>query len=282
MKKAKKERLDLILVQRQLCESREKAKRLILAGKVKVENLDCPKPGHLVAADIAITIATPERFVSRGGLKLEHALISFDLSVSDRVCADIGASTGGFTDCMCQFGAKKVYSVDVGITQLHESLKNRSKIVILDHTNAKELKPEMFNQGTPDFFSMDVSFISVLKILPFFRNVFPVGTEAVILIKPQFEANRSDVSRGKGVISDPIKHKEIVTSVLDSIEELGWHIHGLINSPVTGGSGNREFLTYLILREASADKSDWKSRIAIDDVIFDENTTLKSYTESEE
>lgn len=276
MKKAKKERLDLILVQRQLCESREKAKRLILAGKVKVDNIDSPKPGHMVATDIGITIATPERFVSRGGLKLEDALKSFNIDLSDRICADIGASTGGFTDCMCQYGARKVYSVDVGATQLHESIKSRSNVIVLDHTNAKNLTPESFLGDKVSFFGMDVSFISVLKILPSLAKAFASSIEGVVLIKPQFEASRSDVSRGKGVITCPEKHKEIVENVLNGMEQIGWHVHSLSNSPITGGSGNREFLCHVQLSDNAVTKKSWKDRIDIDAVIFLDETTNTS------
>lgn len=276
MKKAKKERLDLILVQRQLCESREKAKRLILAGKVKVDNIDSPKPGHMVATDIGITIATPDRFVSRGGLKLEHALKSFNIDLADRICTDIGASTGGFTDCMCQYGARKVFSVDVGATQLHESIKSRANVVVLDHTNAKSLTSDSFSGEHVSFFGMDVSFISVLKVLPSLAKVFTAGTEGVVLIKPQFEGSRADVSKGKGIISCPLKHKEIVENVLTGMEEIGWHIHSFENSPITGGSGNREFLCHIQKLENTLTKNSWKDRIDIDAVIFLNETTNTS------
>jgi len=262
-KNGSKERLDVLMVARGLAESREQAKRLVLAGQVEIAGSGLPKPGQLVSVDAAISLKAKERFVSRGGLKLEEALEKFGISVEGKICADIGASTGGFTDCMLQHGARTVYSVDVGATQMHERLRADSRVVLLEHTNAKNLTAEIFAES-PEFVAVDVSFISVLKISASLRDVMVSGGEAVILIKPQFEAGREIVSRGKGVIRDPDIHRNVLVAVIDGLLEQGWGVKGLIKSPIEGGSGNKEFLCWLSF---TGDAGLSGESFAIDDVL---------------
>jgi 23S rRNA (cytidine1920-2'-O)/16S rRNA (cytidine1409-2'-O)-methyltransferase len=247
-----KERLDVLMVERGLVESREQARRLILAGKVAVEGAQNPKPGQQFALDVNVQVQEPERFVSRGGLKLEAALDAFRVEVAGKVCADIGASTGGFSDCLLQRGAARVYAVDVGASQMHERVRANARVVLVEHTNARELRPELFAGERPCLCVIDVSFISLLKVLPAVRGVVEDGGVCIALIKPQFEAERVDVSRGKGVIRDAEVHRRILSRVMEAMPQCGWRATELINSPITGGSGNREFLVHLVAMEAES------------------------------
>jgi 23S rRNA (cytidine1920-2'-O)/16S rRNA (cytidine1409-2'-O)-methyltransferase len=244
-----KQRLDVLLVERGLANSREQARRLILAGKVTVGGAHNPKPGQQFALDADVQVQEPERFVSRGGLKLESALDAFRVEVAGKICADIGASTGGFTDCLLQRGAARVFAVDVGATQMHERIRHDPRVVLIEHTNARELRGEQFGGYVPVVCAIDVSFISILKVLPSVRSIVPDGATCIALIKPQFEAERSDVSRGKGVIRDAAVHRRILMSVIDALPRIGWRLAGLMNSPITGGSGNREFLAHLVAED---------------------------------
>jgi len=238
-----KRRLDVLLVERGLAESREQAKRLILAGLVVVEGFASPKAGLMVPSDIPIVLKERERFVSRGGLKLQAALEHFGVELTGRVCLDVGASTGGFTDCMLQNGARIVYAVDVGASQMHERVKSNERVKLLEHTNARTLTPELFALQ-PEFAAVDVSFISILHITGALPPVLAPGASSVFLIKPQFEAGREEVSRGRGVIKDPAVHRAVLGRVLEELPRQGWQVCGLIPSPIRGGSGNVEFLCY--------------------------------------
>ncbi len=236
------ERLDQLLVEQGLAESREKARRLIMAGQVLVNGQQAAKPGHRIAADSRIAVKKQERFVSRGGLKLERAFEAFELDVRDMICLDIGASTGGFSDCLLQHGAALVYAVDVGRGQLHWKLCQDKRVVIMDKTNARYLKPDDF-EHQPQCAVMDVSFISITRILPALRAILPDRAPLVTLIKPQFEAGRDKVGKG-GVVRDPAVHEEVLEAVRTAGRELGLEWLDCRASPIKGPAGNIEFLTW--------------------------------------
>jgi 23S rRNA (cytidine1920-2'-O)/16S rRNA (cytidine1409-2'-O)-methyltransferase len=240
----KKIRLDQLLVDKGLAESREKAKRLVLAGQVLVDGQPAPKPGHPVTTDHKITIKETERFVSRGGTKLEGAMEAFNLNLEGKVCLDIGSSTGGFTDCMLQHGAIKAYAVDVGKGQLHWKLREDERVVVMEGVNARYLTPEDIPDPA-DFASIDTSFISLTKILPAVNELLQPGGEIVSLIKPQFEAGKEEVDKGRGVITDPAVHEAVISKVRNFGEkELGLKWLGLTTSPIKGPKGNVEFLAH--------------------------------------
>lgn len=264
-KKELRERIDILLVAKGLAESREQAKRLIIANQVSVAGLDRIKPGQLVGTDTEITLKQKPLFVSRGGLKLEKALTVFGLDVKGSCCIDIGASTGGFTDCMLQRGAEMVYAVDVGLTQLHEKVRIHPKVCVMDNTNARNLEPAMC-PVRPVFAAVDVSFISILKVCQPLYSVMQEGkSNGVFLVKPQFEAGRKAVAQGKGIIKGEAVHAEILNNVLDGLSDAGWNVNGLIPSPITGGSGNIEFLCWVSNNIAGC--NDWRDRIDIDLVV---------------
>ena len=238
----KKTRLDLLMVARGLVDSRSLAQRLVMAGQVRVNGEIALKPSSSVDPGADIRLDQGPRFVSRGGEKLEAAILAFDLDVTGLVCADVGASTGGFTDCLLQHGAKLVYAIDVGKGILHWKLRNRVDIVVMEQTNARyvEKLPEKVQ-----FVSVDASFISLRTLLPVIRNWLSTPADVVTLIKPQFEAGRKEVARGDGVIRDPEVHHQVLTEVLAFTQTQGFGIKGLIRSPLTGPKGNTEFLAWL-------------------------------------
>lgn len=239
-----KKRLDILVTERGLAESREKAKALIMAGDVYVDQQKADKPGDLYPEEAPIEVRGKGlKYVSRGGLKLEKAMAEFPISLSGLVCMDVGASTGGFTDCMLQNGAKKVYAIDVGYGQLAWSLRTDSRVVNLERTNARYLSQEQVPEPI-DFFSVDVSFISLSLILPAVRPLLSENARAVCLIKPQFEAGREKVGK-KGVVRDPAVHQEVIEKVLGFALENGYSVLGLTFSPVKGPEGNIEYLAYL-------------------------------------
>ena len=246
MKKEKK-RLDVLLVERGLASSREKAKALIMAGIVYVNQNKEDKAGATFDPEESMieVRGSTLSYVSRGGLKLEKALKVFPIDLRDRVCMDIGASTGGFTDCMLQNGARKVYSIDVGYGQLDWKLRNDPRVVCMEKTNFRYVKPEDLGDGpAPSFASVDVSFIGLDKILPAALAILTPGAEMVCLIKPQFEAGRDKVGK-KGVVRDRKVHEEVVSSVTDMAAGLGFEILGLDYSPIRGPEGNIEYLMHL-------------------------------------
>lgn len=238
-------RLDQALVEQGLCESREKAKRLILAGQVRVNGQPAKKPSDNIRAGDKLSIDAPEKFVSRGGYKLEHALEYFQLNVAGLTAIDIGASTGGFTDCLLQRGAEKVFAVDVGQGQLAWKLRNDPRVVVMEKTNARFLKPEHF-PAPADLIVADCSFISLMKILPPVAPLLkPEGT-IVALIKPQFEAGKEEVDKGRGVITDAAIHERVLTELRDFVStqaSLCWR--GVVESPLLGPAGNKEFLALI-------------------------------------
>ncbi len=241
-----KERLDVLLVKKGLAPSREKAKALILSGAVLAGGRVADKVGECFAADIGIAVkgdACP--YVSRGGLKLEKAMKEFSISLKGKICMDIGASTGGFTDCMLQNGAAEVYAVDVGYGQLDWSLRNDKRVVVMERTNARYLtSADLASQ--PDFASVDVSFISLRLILPALARMNV--REVVTLIKPQFEAGRERVGK-KGVVREPQVHLDVLHAVLDAAMGIGYAVQQLSYSPIKGPNGNIEYLARYLLWE---------------------------------
>ncbi len=235
---SQKQRLDQLLVKLGLVESRETAQKLILAGQVMVGQTPASKAGQLVAENADVRVLEPLKYVSRGGLKLDAALDAFQVDVTDRIALDIGASTGGFTDCLLQRGVRKVYCVDVGYGQLAWKLRHDPRVKVMERTNARYLTKEVFSESI-DFAVMDVSFIGAHKIL---EPLSAITNEVILLFKPQFEAGPADVPKG-GIIRDSAVHSRVLLEFFHRIQP--WQIHGLIESPLLGGSGNKEFLVHL-------------------------------------
>jgi 23S rRNA (cytidine1920-2'-O)/16S rRNA (cytidine1409-2'-O)-methyltransferase len=243
--KIKKERLDVLLVERGLAETREKAKRTIMAGLVFSNENRLDKPGEKVNSDIPLRIKGKVLpYVSRGGLKLEKALKIFDLNVKDKILIDIGASTGGFTDCALQNGAKMSYALDVGYNQLAWKLRQDERVVVMERTNFRYVTPADLTKGMPSFASIDVSFISLKLILPVLKTLLVLNSDVVALVKPQFEAGREQVGK-KGIVRDPKVHENVLEMIIDFAQKLGFDIRDLSFSPITGGDGNIEFLLHL-------------------------------------
>ena len=245
----KKSRLDLHLLTKGLVKSRQEAQKLIRAGKVKTINgqiLD--KPGQEVLKDLEIEVTQPLKYVSRGGEKLAAAFNQFPLVIKNRVCLDAGISTGGFTDCLLQLGAAKVYGIDVGYGQTAWSIRNDPRVVLLERTNIRHLTPEtLFNDGDPipDFAVSDLSFISLKIVLPSFKALLcNVRSELLVLVKPQFEVGKDKVGKG-GVVRDHSLHLEAIEGVVNESEKYGWYPKGLIASPLKGPAGNQEYLLWM-------------------------------------
>lgn len=236
-----KVRLDIHLVQSGFFESREKARRAVMAGLVFINGEREDKPGTQIDSDAAVEVkGTTIPYVSRGGLKLEKALAEFGIDLTGKVCMDIGASTGGFTDCMLMNGASKVYAIDVGYGQLAWKLRCDSRVVVMERTNFRYVQPEQIGEAI-DFASVDVSFISLKKILPVAQKLLKPEGAMVCLIKPQFEAGREKVGK-KGVVRDPPTHLEVIKDIMQFAEEAGFFIYGLSFSPIKGPEGNIEYL----------------------------------------
>lgn len=264
----RKERVDVLLVQRGLVGSRSQAQRLVMAGQVRADGQVVPKPSTTLSVDAQVEVESGPRFVSRGGEKLEAALSKFGLNIAGKICADVGASTGGFTHCLLVYGASKVYAIDVGHGILHWKLRQDPRVVVLENTNARYLQdlPEKVELVT-----IDASFISLKLLLPVITHWFSAhrllaedpelpdsqkeGT-AITLIKPQFEAGRHEASRGEGVIRDPQIHYRVLNEVLRFAEELGYGVRNLIRSPILGPKGNVEFLAHLTYPSENNPESD--------------------------
>jgi 23S rRNA (cytidine1920-2'-O)/16S rRNA (cytidine1409-2'-O)-methyltransferase len=248
-------RLDAALVKRGLAESRSEASRLIDAGHVTVSGSFADKSSRMVATNEPIAVVVEKKFVSRGGEKLSHALDSFGVDVEGRSVMDAGVSTGGFTDCVLQRGAKRVFAVDVGRNQLHERIKADTRVDWRDGVNVREILP--VDMPFPcSLLVADLSFISLTKVLPALMNVVTPeetfsSTQMLLLVKPQFEAGRVEVSRGKGVITDPDIHAETIQTVQECVESLGGTVLGLVESPIKGAEGNTEFLMFVECRTSS-------------------------------
>jgi len=257
-----KVRLDLLLVERHLAESRSKAQALVMAGQVRVNGQVELKASAAVSAEVRIDLDAGPRFVSRGGEKLEAALNAFPLDVKGCICADVGSSTGGFVDCLLQHGAAKIYAIDVGKGLLHWKLRTNPRLVVMEETNARHVErlPEAVSLVT-----MDASFISLKILLPVVKGWFAPDTiieslekkgkkpagDVVALVKPQFEAGRKETARARGVIRDPQIHEAVLLDVLTFSQGLGYSLRGLIRSPLLGPKGNTEFLAWLGLGETS-------------------------------
>ncbi|HVJ47153.1 MAG TPA: TlyA family RNA methyltransferase [Luteolibacter sp.] len=239
-----KERVDALLVARGLCDSREQAKRLVLAGEVRSGDHVIDKPSAKIDADAPLEVKEKPKYVGRGGLKLEGALQAFGIDPTGWVCFDVGASTGGFTDCLLQHGAIRVHAVDVGTNQLVWKLRNDPRVIVKEQFNARHMQPEDIGEKVR-LAVMDVSFISLTKILPAVFSILEDGGSVVCLIKPQFELNREDIGRG-GIVRDPALHERAVEKIRRFVtEEHGREWRGLIPSPITGTDGNQEFLAWV-------------------------------------
>lgn len=236
-------RLDAYLTEKGLAKSKSQAQGLILSGNVFVNGVKIDKCGFAVKEGTIVEIKEKPAFVSRGGLKLEHALKEFSISVEGLVCIDVGASTGGFTDCLLKRGAKKVYAVDVGYGQLDYTLRNDSRVKLFEKTNFRYFKKEMLEEEV-DFAVIDVSFISLTKIIPVVSEILKSGGRAAALIKPQFEAGKGEVGKG-GIIRDESKHQEVIEKIKTFAEDTGFEVRGITESPIKGAGGNKEFLIYL-------------------------------------
>ena len=236
-------RVDLLLVERHLAESRSQAQRLVLAGQVRANGQLVTKPSFQLTPDVDLHVDHGPRFVSRGGEKLEAALERFQVQVNGRVCADIGASTGGFTDCLLQHGASRIYAIDVGQGILHWRLRRDRRVLVMERTNARFLAKL---DEPVELITIDVAFISLKQFFHVIRHWYPpAGGDLVVLIKPQFEAGRQEVSRGRGVIRDRTTHQQVLLSVLAQAEGDGYAVHDLMPSPILGPKGNVEFLSWL-------------------------------------
>ena len=242
---SEKIRLDNLILKKGITESREKAKALIMAGQIYIDNQKCDKAGQMVDPEKVNVELRGEtlKYVSRGGLKLEKAMMQFPITLSDKVCMDIGASTGGFTDCMLQNGAKKVFAVDVGYGQFAWKLRQDPRVVNMERTNIRYVEREQIGEDI-DFASIDVSFISLRLVLPVAKKLLSSDGEIVALIKPQFEAGREQVGK-KGVVKDSGVHFSVIRNIVDFASENGFSVEGLEFSPIKGPEGNIEYLMYI-------------------------------------
>ncbi|MGF9712007.1 TlyA family RNA methyltransferase [Paenibacillus naphthalenovorans] len=253
--KADKERLDLLLVERGLFDTREKARAAIMAGLVLVEDEPVDKAGTKIPRSSRIVVkGAVHPYVSRGGLKLEKALRTFNINLQGITVLDIGASTGGFTDCALQHGAAHVYAVDVGYNQLDWSLRKDPRVSVMERTNFRYIQPEDLKGPVPAFASIDVSFISLKLILPPLKKLLAPSGQVVALVKPQFEAGREKVGKS-GVVREPETHREVLQTVLQFAQEIGFAVKGITFSPIKGGEGNIEFLAYLT--QTQTDEPGW-------------------------
>ena len=260
-----KKRLDMLMMERALAPSREKAKAYIMAGDVYVDGQKEDKAGTMFPETVKIEVrGNTLPYVSRGGLKLEKAMKNFDVTLKDKVCMDVGASTGGFTDCMLQNGAVKVYSIDVGYGQLDWKLRNDPRVVCMEKTNIRYVVPEDL-EGPADFSSIDVSFISLTKVLLPVRNLLTEEGEIVCLIKPQFEAGREKVEK-KGVVRDPAVHQEVIEKVRDYAMSISMEPCHLSFSPIKGPEGNIEYLLHLKKHPEGIQVSD-SLQVSVEEVV---------------
>ncbi len=249
---ATKKRVDTLLVEQGLAESRSQAQRLILAGQVRANGQVVVKPAVKVSSDAILEVAQRPRFVSRGGEKLQAALDKFSVEVTGRVCADVGASTGGFTDCLLQHGAARVYAIDVGKGILHWKLRNDPRVIVMEATNARYVTRLPVSVS---LVTVDASFISLKVLLPVIKGWFESQGDLVALIKPQFEAGRREAARGRGVIRDPAVHRRVLNEVLTFAQKIGYAARGVTRSPVLGPKGNVEFLAWFTLEDDLTDEA---------------------------
>jgi len=266
---ARKQRLDLELVARGLAVSRQQAQQLIRAGRVRSGDRVLDKPGTEVAPELVLAVQHPPRFVSRGGEKLARALESFPIAVAGRVCLDGGISTGGFSDCLLQHGAARIYGIDVGYGQTAWSLRSDPRVVLRERTNLRHLTPEtLYGEGEPrpDLAVADVSFIALELVLPALVQLLAPGVAAdlVLLVKPQFEVGRDRVGKG-GVVRDPVAHVDAIHGVISAAGALGLEAWGLVASPITGPAGNHEYLLWL--RQSTPDRAKaWSAQVTLEQI----------------
>ncbi|MBN6888813.1 23S rRNA (cytidine1920-2'-O)/16S rRNA (cytidine1409-2'-O)-methyltransferase [Cytobacillus horneckiae] len=273
--KIKKERVDVLLVEKGLAETREKAKRAVMAGLVFSNEMRLDKPGEKVSVDIPLTVKGKMMpYVSRGGLKLEKALKNFDLNVKDKVLLDIGASTGGFTDCALQNGAKMSYALDVGYNQLAWKLRQDERVVVMERTNFRYVTRADLVGELPNIASIDVSFISLELILPVLKTLLVGNSDVIALIKPQFEAGREQVGK-KGIVRDSKVHIQVINKILSFSIAQGFEVKDLSFSPITGGDGNIEFLAHLYW-SGSPDQGKLSLNKTIEQVVQEAHTELKA------
>ena len=254
-----KQRLDTLIVERGLAESRERAKRLILAGEVLVQGESHLKPGRLILADAIIEIKRPLRYVSRGGLKLEKGLQVFQIDPRGKVAIDVGASTGGFTDCLLQHGAKFVYAIDVGYGQLAWRLRQDPRVCAIERTNIRTIDVNRFDQPI-EIGVIDVSFISLRKVLPVVIQIVEPAGDVIALVKPQFEAGREHVGKG-GVVCDPHVHVQVLQEIIQGAQEIDRFVVGITHSPIQGPAGNIEYLLWM-RGDLGLSPPDWQSDVA--------------------
>ncbi|WP_326716883.1 TlyA family RNA methyltransferase [Vagococcus jeotgali] len=271
--KVGKERVDVLLVQQGLCDTREKAKRTVMAGLVCDEkNIRYDKPGEKIPVDTVLRLKGQVlKYVSRGGLKLEKAKDVFGIDFSDKILLDIGSSTGGFTDVALQNGAVKSYALDVGSNQLAWKLRQDERVIVMEKTNFRYALPEDFKMGQPTISTIDVSFISLRLILPVLRKILAEDGEVVALIKPQFEAGKEQVGK-KGIVRDSKVHEMVLETMLTTMSESGFDIYQLDFSPITGGDGNIEFLAYL---KPATDMGSYLGEESIPDLVARAHSQLK-------
>jgi 23S rRNA (cytidine1920-2'-O)/16S rRNA (cytidine1409-2'-O)-methyltransferase len=276
----KKERLDILLVENGLFETREKAKRAIMAGLVYGNEERLDKPGEKVSRDLTLTIkGNTLPYVSRGGLKLEKALNEFDLTIQDKIMIDIGSSTGGFTDCALQNGVRLSYAVDVGYNQLAWKLRQDERVVVMERTNFRYSTPADFEKGMPEFATIDVSFISLKIILPVLKTILVPHSDIIALVKPQFEAGRELVGK-KGIVRDPGVHELVLNEIISFSLNEGYDIYNLSYSPITGGDGNIEFLIHLRF-EGAQEVGKNQFALSVSAVVDQAHKTLKENKQKE-
>lgn len=259
----KKERLDVLVTERNLAPSRTKASAMIMAAEVLVDGQVVDKPGMKIAVESEITVKSKPRYVGRGGLKLEGALLAFKVAVQDKVCADVGASTGGFTDCLLQNGARRVYAIDVAQGIIDYALRQDDRVVLLEKTNARYLE-EL--EEPVSLIVIDVSFISLKLILPTVQKWLSTNADIITLIKPQFEAGKHDVGKG-GIVKDPTVRERVLNDILSFCSEIGLQVVDVIQSPITGQKGNIEYLAWLHSGESISTATDPFDKIKLLSVI---------------
>ncbi|CAI8782659.1 MULTISPECIES: TlyA family RNA methyltransferase [Bacillus] len=270
----KKERVDVLLVERGLIETREKAKRAVMAGLVYANEMRLDKPGEKIPQDTPITVKGQVMpYVSRGGYKLEKALETFHLDLQDKIMLDIGSSTGGFTDCALQNGAKLSYALDVGYNQLAWKLRQDERVVVMERTNFRYVTPADLERGLPQFASIDVSFISLKLILPVLKTILTPNGDVAALIKPQFEAGREQVGK-KGIVRDRKVHEAVVEMIVDFAIKEGYDVENLTFSPITGGDGNIEFLIHLKWH-GEREIGEKHSLVSVEQVVTEAHEVLK-------
>lgn len=275
----KKERIDVLLVEQGLFETREKAKRAVMAGIVYCEENRLDKPGEKINVDSKLSVKGKTlQYVSRGGLKLEKALKIFDVDMQDKVLLDIGSSTGGFTDCALQNGAKQSYALDVGYNQLAWKLRQDERVIVMERTNFRYVTPSDLKGEMPNIASIDVSFISLKLILPVLKTLLVSNSDVIALVKPQFEAGREQVGK-KGIVRDRKVHESVLEKIIDFSIEEGYTVKNLSFSPITGGDGNIEFLLHLYWDERAEEKRHYYQ---IKETVEAAHSELKAKKEAEE